>query len=535
MLLGHVISNTALRHPERDAIIFGEQHTRFSELDDRMNRIANGLRQIAEDGARIAVLSRNRPEVIELQHAVPMAGMGCVFVNYRLTPREVAYILQNSGAAVIAVSQEFENAIRGLRDQLPDLRTVITLDEPQAGTAGQAPDGAFGEDGILSYSQLATFEDDTPAGAGVDPNSLAWLVYTSGTTGRPKGAMLSHANIIAAVANSLGGAPSQPFGRYINPFPLCHIAAYGMPTQFADKSTVVLQEAFEAEDYMRTIQDLEITASSIAPVMLGLILSRPELDSYDVTSLRHISYGASSISPDLLRKSLKRFSNAEFFQAFGMTELAGNVAWMSHEWHLKGLEQPEILSAAGVTAPFAGIRIADPLDQPVANGEVGEIQVRADQAMIGYWQNEEATREAFAGEWYKTGDLGRMTDEGLLYVVDRKKDMILTGGLNVYSREVEDVLAEHPDIQDVAVIGVPEEIWGESVCAVIVRRPGSQLTAAEVTAFVKENLASFKKPKYVEFVDELPRNHTGKVLKRQLRQSYEHIAATAAETKGASL
>lgn len=199
--------------------------------------------------------------------------------------------------------------------------------------------------------------------------------------------------------------------------------------------------------------------------------------------------------------------------------------------HLRGLDEPEILSAAGVAAPFAGIRICDPLGESVANGEVGEILVRADQAMLGYWQNEEATRDAFAGDWLRTGDLGRMTDEGLLYVVDRKKDMILTGGLNVYSREVEDVLAEHPEIADVAVIGVPEEIWGESVCAVVVRTPGSSLSAPDVIAYVKDNLASFKKPKYVEFVDELPRNPTGKVLKRSLRDAYENVSGTRGEEK----
>ena len=524
MLLGHVIENTALRHPERDAIVFGDSRTTFGELADRVGRLAAGLRALAPPGSRIAVLSQNRPEVIELQHAIPMAGMGCVFVNHRLSPREIAYILQNSGAAAIAVSSNFEETIAGIRGELPDLESVIAFDAPvgpdeaTGGTAGRVP-----------YADLLASDPHDSREVDVSPHDLAWLVYTSGTTGRPKGAMLSHANILAAVANSLSGAPSEPFGRYINPFPLCHIAAYAVPTQFANKSTVVLHRAFEAEDYLHTVQEKEITGSSIAPAMLGLILNRPELEDYDVSSLSYIAYGASSISPALLRRSMQRFSNARFVQAFGQTELAGNVAWLSHEMHLRGLDEPEILSAAGVAAPFAGIRICDPLGESVADGEVGEILVRADQAMLGYWQNEEATRDAFAGDWLRTGDLGRMTDEGLLYVVDRKKDLILTGGLNVYSREVEDVLAEHPEIADVAVIGVPEEIWGESVCAVVVRTPGSSLSAPDVIAYVKGNLASFKKPKYVEFVDELPRNPTGKVLKRSLRDAYENVSGTRGE------
>lgn len=526
MLLGHVIENMALRHPERDAIVFGEARTSFGELSERVTALAAGLRELTAPGSRIAVLSQNRPEVIELQHAVPMAGMGCVFVNHRLSAREIAYILENSGAAAIAVSRDFEETIAGIRNRLPRLSTVIAFDDTEGhGATRDTPTDC------VSYRNLLAPGAGGAMGADVSPNDLAWLVYTSGTTGRPKGAMLSHANILAAIANSLAGAPSDPFGRYINPFPLCHIAAYAVPTQFANKSTVVLQRAFEAEDYMHTVQEKEITGSSIAPAMLGLILSRPELEEFDVSSLSYIAYGASSISPALLRRSMQRFSNARFVQAFGQTELAGNVAWLSHEMHLRGLTEPEILSAAGVAAPFAGIRICDPMGEAVENGQVGEILVRADQTMLGYWQNEEATREAFVGEWLRTGDLGRMSDEGLLYVVDRKKDMILTGGLNVYSREVEDVLAEHPDIADVAVIGVPEEIWGESVCAVVVRIPGSSITESDVISYVKDNLASFKKPKYVEFVDELPRNPTGKVLKRSLRDSYEHVSGQRREEK----
>ncbi|WP_051218329.1 AMP-binding protein [Nocardioides insulae] len=521
MLLGHVIENTALRHPDHPAIISGETTLSYSQLAERVRRAAAGLAGIAAAGDRIAVLAHNRHEVIELQYGVPTAGMGCVFVNHRLSPREIRYILADSGATAIAVSAEFEALVSDLLPDLPDLRTVIALDGPSEKSAG-----------AMTYQELLDAGQGTSAAPDVAPDDLAWLVYTSGTTGRPKGAMLSHANLLAAVANSLSGAPSEPFGRFINPFPLCHIAAYAVTTHFANKSTVVLMRAFEAEEYLRTIQDLRITHSSIAPAMLGLILSRPELDGYDVSSLTHIAYGASSISPDLLRRSMARFANASFVQAFGMTELAGNVAWMNHDWHLRGLEDPDLLSAAGLAAPFAGVRIGDQDGESVPNGTVGEILVRADQAMLGYWRNESATREAFVDGWLRTGDLGRMTDQGLLYVVDRKKDMILTGGLNVYSREVEDVLAEHPDIVEAAVVGIPEEIWGESVCAVVVPRPGAELTETDVIAFVKANLASYKKPKYVRFVDALPRNPTGKVLKRDLRETYQHVAEhnTGAET-----
>jgi|SRR5690625_4381309 len=533
MLLGHIIENTALRHPDQAAIIAEDSRLSFGELLDRMNRIICGLQSLADPGSRIAVLAHNRSEVIELQHAIPTAGMICVFVNQRLSSREIQYILRNSRTSVVAVSGEFEQPIINMMDDLPDLQAVIALDESGSSLSSV--------DYVVPFEQLITSDDASPPSDHVSPNQPAWLVYTSGTTGRPKGAMLSHRNIIAAIANTLGGAPSEPFGRFLNPFSLSHIAAYAVPTQFANKSTVVIQRGFDPKEYLRAIQDMEITASSIAPAMLGLILSRPELEQYETSSLRHIAYGSSSITPALLRRAMNRFKNAEFFQAFGMTELAGNVGWMDHSWHLKGLDRPEILSASALAAPFAGIRIADEENQPVKNGVVGEIQVRADQVMLGYWENEEATREAFTGEWYKTGDLGRISDEGLLYIVDRLKDMIVTGGLNVYSREVEDVLAEHPQIQDVAVIGLPDEMWGESVCAVVVTRTEKTLSDSDVITFAKENLASYKKPKYVIFEDALPRNANGKVLKRELRKRYAQLtkhgqaAAREVDEKGTRL
>ncbi|GAA2006706.1 AMP-binding protein [Brevibacterium samyangense] len=556
MLLGHFIENAALREPHLPALRFEDTVLDYGTLADRVTRIANALRSLAPPESRIAFLSGNRAEIVELQTAVPMAGMGCVFVNHRLTPPEIAFILQNSGAHAIAVSDEYRPVVESIRAQLPHLRTLILLDEPAdssapatggaaAGsntTTAEAPlstqPGGASADGDLSdlqtvpFSQLTAHPDDAPSWADLSEHTLAWLVYTSGTTGRPKGAMISHRNLVSAIANSLAGVDAPKGGRYLNPFPLCHIAAYGSHTRFADRGEIVLQRKFEPELYMRTIAELGISSSSIAPAMLGLILARPELLDTDTSSLRSMAYGASSISPDLLRKSMDLFPNARFTQGFGMTELAGNVVWMDHDMHLAGLEPGStLLSAAGKVAPFAAVRVVDPMGEPVPNGKVGEIEVRADQVMLGYWQNPEATAEVMHDGWYATGDIGRFTDEGVLYIVDRKKDMIVTGGLNVYSREVEDVIADHPDVVDVAVIGVPEDIWGESVCAVIVRREGSDLDFDGVVAHVKTRLASFKKPKYVEFRDELPRNPTGKVLKRDLRESV--AVGQGAESPGA--
>jgi acyl-CoA synthetase (AMP-forming)/AMP-acid ligase II len=262
----------------------------------------------------------------------------------------------------------------------------------------------------------------------------------------------------------------------------------------------------------------------MAPAMLGLILARPELDHYDVSSMRKLFYGASSISPELLRRSMKRFSNARFYQGFGMTELGGNPLYMDPETHLRGAgDEPHLLAGAGYEAPYSSVRIVDDDMRDLPAGEVGEIVVKGDQVMKGYWRNEQATHETILDGWLRTGDMGRMDENRLFYIVDRKKDMIVTGGENVYSREVEDVLAEHPGVLDVAVIGVPDETWGENVCAVVVRRPGVDVEEVELVAHCRSLAASYKKPKLVIFVDELPRNPSGKVLKRELREQYAAV------------
>jgi long-chain acyl-CoA synthetase len=512
MLLGDFVDFAARRAPDRTAIIFEDRAFTFSEYKDRIDRLSDALIGLVSPGDRIGILSGNTSECVEAYYGVPMAGMALTLVNPRLVAREVAFILSNAEVSAVFVQSEHLHTIREIRDQVPSLRYVIVFGE-------DVPEGAD-----LSYERVIASAAPVRPKLELSDHDMAWLIYTSGTTGRPKGAMLTHRNLYAAVTNALLCTQPERYGTYIMPFPLAHVAGHVSPTFLAKDITLVIQRAFDPEDYVRTVEHYRVTGSPMAPAMLGLILARPELDHYDVSSVRKLFYGASSISPELLRRSMKRFSNARFYQGFGMTELGGNPLYMDPETHLRGAgDEPHLLAGAGYEAPYSSVRIVDDQMRDLPAGEIGEIIVKGDQVMKGYWRNEEATRETIDDGWLHTGDMGRVDENRLFYIVDRKKDMIVTGGENVYSREVEDALAEHPGVLDVAVIGVPDETWGENVCAVVVKRAGAEVEEDVLVGHCKSLLASFKKPKLVIFVDELPRNPSGKVLKRELRERYAAV------------
>jgi acyl-CoA synthetase (AMP-forming)/AMP-acid ligase II len=502
MLLGDVPVIAARKFRDQPAIVFDGGTTTFRQLDDRVRRLANGLGAVAGVGDRVGILMENRPAFVEAYYGVPTAGMVLTFLNYRLNPKELAHIMRDSGATVLMTEPKYLPAVAAIRDSLPDLKLVV----------------CDGDGGDVSYEELLAGASTSTPTAEVSADDVAWLIYTSGTTGQPKGAMLSHRNLLTSLASWLIESSSGPGDAYLMPFPLCHVAGYGVPGYCLRGATLVLRAAYEPGDFMASVDRHRVTGAPLAPTMLNMLLQHPDVDTYDLSSLQTIAYGGSGMPVEVLRAALGRFPDAEFVQGFGMTELAGNVLFLYPATHVRALQgAPQLLAAAGRPMPLVDLRLVDDDMNDVETGLVGEIVVRGDQVMKGYWNNPAATEEAFAGGWFHTGDLGRMDAEGYVYIVDRKKDMIVTGGENVYSRQVEDVLYRHPAVAEAAVIGLPDVHWGETVCAVIVARPGQTVTPEEITAFCKEELAGYKKPRRVEIVDELPKNASGKVLKRQLR------------------
>jgi acyl-CoA synthetase (AMP-forming)/AMP-acid ligase II len=510
MLLSEIPEIAAHHEPDKIAMWFEGKSWTYTQLRDRCWKLSHALATIAKQGDRIAILSENCTEYAECYYGVPGAGMCLTFLNYRLTARELAYIINNNTPSAIIVQQKYLPTIRQILPELTSVKTVIVI--------GDAADGT------ISYEALLARGEATKPAVKIEEDDLCWLLYTSGTTGLPKGAMLTHKNLIASITNSMAnGAEALPDEVPLFMFPLFHVAGYALPLYHLRTWTVVILQAFDVMSFLEAVQKYKITSGPMAPTMLAMLLENPKLKDYDLSSLRGFGYGASSMPLEVLRKGFAAFPGRGFATGFGMTELAGNVMALSKQDHVRAAEEGlPIISSVGKQMPLSRVRVLRDDNTDAAPNEPGEIVIKGDQVLKGYWNNPKATEEAFIDGWFRSGDVGRWDDEGYLYIVDRKKDMVLTGGENVYPREVEEVLYQHPAILEAAVLGTPDPKWGESVVAALVLREGHTVTAAEIGAFCKERIASYKKPKFVCYVPALPRNASGKVLKRELR---ERIAA----------
>ena len=510
MRLHDVLAFNAVRRPDAPALV-GQDGRRltFRELQDRSLGLARALAASGAAGDHVAILADNQPEYVEAYYGVPAAGQRLVFLNYRLAPAELVRILDDAEAGTLLYAPHFASTVEAL---LPELeREVRTL--------------SFGEE----YEAFLAEAPETPAGDGVADAETAWIIYTSGTTGMPKGAMLSHRNLFAAIFNGFASLPTEPAPApfYLFPFPLCHIAGYAVLSQHVMGHPVALMAAYSPEAWMQMVDELGITASALAPTMINMLLNHPAIDRYDLSSLQTIGYGASSIPAEVLRRALDRFGPI-LTQGFGMTELSGNVIYMSKADHVRAdREKPELLRAAGKRGALAAVRVVDEKGRDCPAGVPGEIVVRGDQVLSGYWKRPEATAEAFRGGWFHTGDVAQLDEEGFVYIVDRKKDMIVSGAENVYPREVEEALYRHPAVAEAAVFGVPDEHWGERVAAAVVLRSEADTDVADLDALCREWLAGYKRPRVWHFVDEIPKNVSGKVLKRELRRLFG--SAQAAE------
>jgi acyl-CoA synthetase (AMP-forming)/AMP-acid ligase II len=503
MLISDIVEYAARKHPDRTALRFEDRAIGYAELRDRVRRAANALRTVAEPGDRIAVLSGNRPEYVDLYYAVPAAGMALTFLNHRLHPSEITALVEHAQASVLIVSGEYLDAMTEHRHEMPGVKVVVGLDGG----------------GDRGYADLVAGADATEPPR-PDEDSIAWLVYTSGTTGAPKGVMLSHRNLITGVISSASQWEIPDESVFLFCFPLCHVGGYAVLVNHLRSATVGIVRSYDNETFLRLVADWKVTQTGLAPTMIAFLLGHPGIEDHDLGTLEAIGYGASAIPAEVLRRGMDVLG-CDFYQGFGMSELGGNILYFGTAEHRRAAAgETHLLAAAGRVMDLADIRIVDPEFNDVPPGEPGEMVVRCDQVMRGYWREPELTAEAFRDGWFRTGDVVRRDAEGMVYIVDRIKDMIITGGENVASREVEQVLYRHPDVADAAVFGVPDPRWGEAVCAAVVLRPGASAAPGDVIAFAREHLGGYKVPRRVEVVDELPRNVAGKVLKRDLRARY---------------
>ena len=479
----------------------GRRYT-FTELNARVNRLCRALLELGVNkGDRVAVLATDLPEYLEVASAAK-AGFVYVPLNWRLKPEELVYIINNSGAVAVFVEAQFADSLRAVREQIPGVRDFICLDASPA-------DMRHYETWIQAYPPQDPEVD-------VDEDDLLGIVYTSGTTGRPKGVIKKHRDTLrfCRLINWPGQLTSD--SKCLGMWPFFHVALLHANFSFLMfGATQYLLRKFDAEAVLRLVNDAGITHLAGAPTMLVRITDHPDRAKYDMTSLHSIAYGGSPMPLEGLKRGIEAFGPV-FHQGFGMTEGTGPD-------HLRAVTAPgmeKLLLSVGKALPGCELRLVDDDGTDVAPGEPGEIVFRSEAIIAGYWQNPAATAELIRDGWLHTGDIGREDAEGYIYIVDRKKDLIISGGENIASKDVEDVLYTHPAVAECAVIGVPSAEWGEGVRAVVTLRTGMSVTAAELIELCTEKLGRFKRPRSVEFRDVLPKNPVGKILKREIREEY---------------
>ncbi len=500
-----ILARWEAQQPDAVAITFGGRHWTWAELAQRVRRAAAGLRAAGlAPGDRIAVLDLNHPSCLELTLACAQVGTANAVVNFRLAPPEIAYVINDAKAGLLFVGPEFAGAVEKLRDQLPAVERVIRV--------GSADD---------EYEAwLAAHEPDARAHPAA-PGDCFVQLYTSGTTGFPKGAMLTHRGMLAHSHNVAASQHFGPDSRVQVAMPLFHVGGTSYSLMAVSLGArIFIMRMPDPAAALAMLEADRITHTFFVPALMAVMNQVPGAAERDYSALKALSYGASPMPLPVLRASLKLFPGV-LQQVYGMTEQSGAVSVLGPEDHVDPAVAHRLVSAGKAIAGVE-IEIRDPATgEPVATGERGEVWVRSDQVMGGYWGKPEATAATITPDgWLRSGDGGYLDGDGYLYITDRIKDMIISGGENIYPAEIERVLAEHPQVQDVAVIGVPDERWGEVPKAVVVAAAGATIDTEQLLAWCRERLASFKCPKTVDVIAELPRNPTGKILKKDLRKPY---------------
>ncbi|SHK50811.1 acyl-CoA synthetase [Paraburkholderia terricola] len=503
------LQRSAQRTPNNALWITESRTITYREGAERVNRLAHAMLARGASKNRAAILSSNRFEGLETFLACMTSGNIPVPMNPRLHPQEYAFLLEDSGARFVFYSEDFA-------DQVARLRTLVS------GVEFWVCIGA-GDDQSIGYeSLLADAPADTHPNVQIDPDDVAWLFYTSGTTGKPKGAMETHRNLITMCQQFLLGIVPDVAASdvMLHVAPISHGTASCMMPHLAvgAGNAFPLSKSFSPDKVFEAIDRFRVTSTFMAPTMINMLVKSDVRHRYQLSSLKNVIYGGGPMYVEQLRQALDLLGNV-FVQIYGQGEAPMTVTSLPKDEHLVGTDKQKTarLRSCGRELPAVRVAILDDHDCVLPAGQFGEVCVRSDLVMRGYWNRPDATAETLRSGWLHTGDIGFLDSDGYLFLTDRKKDLIISGGSNIYPREIEEVICEHPSVADVAVVGIPDELWGEAVKAVVVRRAGKDVSEAEIIDHCKNHLASYKKPTKIEFVAELPKNAAGKVLKRELR------------------
>jgi acyl-CoA synthetase (AMP-forming)/AMP-acid ligase II len=509
MNIGSLLTEAARAAPERVAIIHGDLRRSYREINVRADRLAAVLERAGiGKGDRVAILQYNCPQLLETLFGIFKAGAVAVPINARSHPKEYSYIIADCGARAIVFGNEFLRGLESVRGELPTVSTFVCV--------GNAHKWA------MSYELLLQQTPASHADIDCEPDDVAWLFYTSGTTGKPKGAMVTHANLRFMSDHY----PREVYTLrdddiVLHAGPLTHGSGlWSLPiTAGAGTHLIPTCTRFDPEHIFKLIETERVTKIAfVAPTMITMLLNSPTIDAYDMSSLRFIGYGGSPMYVEDLKRAVRRWGPI-LCQIYGQGECPMTITMLTPRDHR--LTDDSVaqrrLASAGRARGDISVAILDDNDRELGDEQIGEIAVRGEVVMKGYWNKPEATAEAFKSNWYHTGDLGKRDADGYIYLLDRKKELIISGGANIYPREVEEVLLLHPGVLEAAVIGVPDRLWGESVVAVIRPRPGADPSEEELIELCRAHLAGYKKPRLFRFVSDLPKNAYGKILKRELR------------------
>lgn len=503
MELGSITARAARYWPGQTALIDARQRVTFSELEQHANQLASALMaQGVVNGDRVAIQAWNRVELVEAEVACYKTGCIKVPVNARLSLDETLHILRDAGARVLLADGEHALAVLARKDEVPSLELVVNFDE--------------------EYGELMAAQPTDAVQAQTRGDDVAVLHYTSGSSGVLKAAMQTYGNRLAMLRKFLMSPMRRalPGDVQAHVGPVTHASGMNLVYLIFCGATSLLLGRFEETELLESIQKEKVTRLFMVPTMINRIVNHPSVQRYDLSSLRLVMYGAAPMAPTLVEKAIDLFGPI-LVQGYGAGETNSMVTQLTEQDHVEALKNnPKRLASCGRCYAETEVRIVNDAGDDVAPGEVGEIIVRGDDVMVGYWNAPDLTAEAIVDGYYRTGDLAMVDEEQYIYIVDRKKEMIICGGFNIYPAEIEQVLFAHPDVYEAAAVGVPDDDWGEQIKAVVVLKPGRTASAEEIMEFCAPRLPGFKRPRSVDFTDELPKNANGKIVRRLVREPF---------------
>jgi acyl-CoA synthetase (AMP-forming)/AMP-acid ligase II len=516
MNFGIFLARSALYWPDKAAVLYRDQVLTYRQLEEQSNRLAHALQALGlQRGDRVAIVSPNRPDIVVAECAFYKLGLVKVALNSRLSPQELEDALDNAEPAACLVAPTHRPLMQTMRERLPSLRHFIAWDCTEADCS----------DGWLDSTALMTQAPETHIHIDLTPDDLAVLHYTSGSTGKLKAAMQSMGNRMTSLRKVImGRMQSNGDDVMLLVGPITHASGMFIQALLYQGVTILLLDRFHPAELLLAVEKHRVTMTFMVPAMINALLAEPTLKQRDLSSLRLLSYGAAPMSPARIREAWAAFGPV-LAQGYGAGETTGGIISLSIADHARAIcsDRPELLSSCGRVTCESEVQVLDEQGQPVQGNAIGEICVRGPDVFVGYWRAPELTQVAIdALGWLRTGDLARIDAEGYIYIVDRKKEMLVSGGFNIYPSEIEAVLAQHPSVYEVCVVGVPDDHWGEAVKALVVLRQGAQASEQDIIDYSKARLADFKKPRSVDFVAELPKNSNGKLSRKDVRERYWH-------------